>query len=543
MFLNGGVYTLDPAQAWVEAVAVSGNKVIFTGSNEDGRQFIGPNTKVSDLNGKMLLPGFGDTHLHLLYGGETISACSLEWEDDPAEIARILKACESKGDSAYEDWLYGTRWARWSFPDGSPPASFLNDLFPDRPVMVEASDGHSLWVNQVALDRAGISRDTPDPPNGQIVRDPVSGRATGLVHESAMRLVSDAMPGPAFESQLGFIRKALGLAHQHGITSAIEPGLNLEQAGYFTALDRLGEMNLRVLLALTPIGFEIAAFDDEIYRTTARRGEVEGKYLQANSVKVFADGVIENGTSELLEPYLSESVAPLPPFYKPEDMKDYFIRLDREGISIHVHAIGDLGIRQTLDAFEAMRETNGKSDNRHLITHLQLISDEDIARFAELDIISSFATYWAYPEEYNLEVYPPLVGQDRINRFYPVASIYREGGMLTVGSDWTVTDLNPFLGIETALTRQDPHSDTGPALNENERISLETALEAYTLNAAYAMGLEDQTGSIEPGKLADLVVLDRNLFEIPVYEISETQVLLTLFNGEIVFESGTKQDQ
>ena len=257
--------------------------------------------------------------------------------------------------------------------------------------------------------------------------------------------------------------------------------------------------------------------------------------MAAHSVKVFVDGVIENGTAPLLEPYHDESVQSLDLFFPTDKLQAYFTSLDRQGISIHVHAIGDRGIKQALDAFAGMRRANGMSDNRHLMTHLQLIDKVDIPRFQRLNIIASFATLWAYPEEYNLEIYPPLIGAERVERFYPVASVAGTGARVAIGSDWSVEDMNPFLAIEVAITRQDPITDSGSILNPNERIDLVFVLEAYTKHVAYAMKLEDQIGSIEPGKFADLVVLDRNLFAIPVQQISQTQVLMTLFNGRQVF--------
>lgn len=536
VFVNGGVYTVNARQPWAEAVAVSGKLIVFVGDNAGAQEFIGPDTRVTDLDGRMLLPGLGDSHLHLRHGGEITSGCVLLWEDDPMKIARLLQDCADRLADDPTRWLVGTLWARWSFPDGNPPPDFLNKLFPERPVIIEASDGHSYWVNQAALDAAGIDDQTANPANGLIERDAVTGKATGLLHESAMRLAYDAMPPWTLEDQLGFIRRAAGLALEFGITSAIEPGLSLDEAKMFSALDQAGELNMRLLLGLTPIGIKIAAFDDEIFLTTARSTEAESARIRANSVKVFIDGVIENGTAPLLEPYLLESIEPLETFYPPEQLQEFFIRLDSEGFNIHVHAIGDRGIREALDAFAGMRKANGMSDQRHIMTHLQLITEEDIERFAELGIIASFSTLWAYPENYNTEIYPPLVGTERINRFYPVASVLRSGARITIGSDWPIDDLNPFLGIEVALTRQDPYSNDGPALNENERIDLAAAIEAYTLNVAYAMQLENQVGSIEQGKLADLVVLDQNLFEIATADISETRVLETLVDGEVKFE-------
>lgn len=543
VFVNGGVYTVDETRPWVEAIAVREQRIIRVGDNREVRKLIGPGTQVTDLSGGMLLPSFGDSHLHLLYGGEVVSSCLLNWAEKPSEIAHLLRACAKEQPGGGETWIHATRWARWSFPGGNPPSSFLDELFPERPVIIEPSDGHSIWVNRVALDRAGIDNSTPNPKNGVIARDPLTGRATGMLHESAIQLVMDQMPDISYQVKLAFIRRAIATAREFGITAAIEPGLNLEQAKLFSALDRAGELDMRLLLALTPLGWELASFDDGIYEIAARRSEVESNQVAAHSVKVFVDGVIENGTAPLLEPYLDDSIQSLELFYPSAQLRDYFINLDRLGFSIHVHAVGDRGIRQALDAFAAMRGANGMSDQRHLMTHLQLIDEVDIPRFERLGIIASFATLWAYPEQYNLEIYPPLVGLDRIQRFYPVASVAATGAKITIGSDWSVDDMNPFLAIEVAITRQNPLTNAGPVLNPAQRIDLATVIEAYTKNVAYAMKREDDFGTIEVGKFADLVILDRNLFVIPADQISDTQALMTFFSGRKIFQRAPKSDQ
>ncbi len=536
VFINGGVYTLNPAEPWAQAVAIVEKRVHMVGGNAEVEKLIGPQTVVIDLKNRMLMPSFGDSHIHLLYGGDSISRCDLNYVEESAEIRRILLQCAETLNVSEGDWLIATDWARAAFPEGSPPPEFLNHLFPNLPVVVKSSDVHSIWVNQVVLDIVGIDENSEDPENGKIERHPITGKPTGLLHERAIQLVEFAEPSSSREERLRYILKATKRALEFGITSAIEPGLNLEQAELFKELDQLGELNMRVLAALTPLGLTLGSFDENVYLTLSKRPDLETPNFKPNSVKVFVDGVIDNGTAPLLAPYLQNSIVPLNTFYSVEELTDFFIAFDKTGISIHVHAIGDLGIRKTLDAFAAMRKTNGRSDRRHVMTHLQLVDKKDLERFAELHIIASFSTLWAYPESYNLTIYPRLIGFERVNRFYPIASIMESGARIVIGSDWPITDMNPFPAIEVAITRKDPYSNQGPAHNPSQRIDLASVLKAYTLNVAYAMGLENELGSIEVGKLADLAVLDRNLFQIPVSQISDTQIQLTMFNGDVVFE-------
>ena len=248
------------------------------------------------------------------------------------------------------------------------------------------------------------------------------------------------------------------------------------------------------------------------------------------------DGVIEYGTSPLLEPYADEQYGSGEFFYEQEVVDDYFTKLDAMGLQVHVHAIGDAAVRRALDGFEAMREANGMSDNRHQIVHLQLIHEDDRPRFAELDIGAVFQPLWAYPDPAAIELDIPMLGEERTWQMYPISSVQQAGGRIVGGSDYFVTDLDPLLAIETAITRQDPWTNEGLVLNESERVDLATMIEAYTINGAYQMGLEAEQGSIEVGKRADFVVLDRNLFELPAAQINEAKVVMTIFDGRTVYE-------
>ena len=295
-------------------------------------------------------------------------------------------------------------------------------------------------------------------------------------------------------------------------------------------------LDLRAIASLSPISWIAGSFDDGVFDFLQGREEWRRPNIDVDSVKIYMDGVIEFGTSPLLEPYEDEQYGSGEYFYEQDVVNRYFRRFDEMGLQVHVHAIGDAAIRRALDAFEAMRNANGMSENRHQIVHLQLIHEDDRPRFGELNVAAVFQPLWAYPDPAAMELDVPLLGEARTWQMYPIRSVQQHGGRIVGGSDYFVTDLNPLLAIETAITRQDPWMNEGPVLNEDERVDLKTMIEAYTINGAYQMGLEKEQGSIEVGKRADFVVLDRNLFELPASEINEARVTMTIFDGRTVYE-------
>ena len=295
---------------------------------------------------------------------------------------------------------------------------------------------------------------------------------------------------------------------------------------------------MRVVASLSPINFQSGAFDERVFDYLEGRNRWRRANIDVDSVKVYMDGVIEFGTSPLLEPYLdAEYGSGEDQYFYPQDVLDeYFRRFDEMGLQIHVHAIGDAAVRRALDGFAAMRAANGMSGNRHQVVHLQLIHPDDRPRFAPLDVGAVFQSLWAWPAPDIMNLTVPLIGKERAWQMYPIRTIRDLGGRVVGGSDYDVTDMNPLLAIETAITRQNPWTNEGPILNEDERVDLATMIDAYTINGAYQMKLDQVQGSIEVGKRADLVVLDRNLFEIPASEISEARVEMTFFDGRSVYE-------
>jgi len=534
VFTGGGIYTAVPGQPLAEALAIRGDEIVFVGDSESAQDYIGPDTEVLELAGKMLMPGFHDAHAHVLAGGGTLNRCNLEDSRSQRKLLELLQKCADEYDYGPDEWVIGNRWPLAAFESGAPKKEVLDQVFGGRPAYFVDSFGHNAWVSSRALEIAGIDTLTPDPAQGVIVHDPSSGQPSGTLREDAMQLVARHIPSPSTEQLMRDLRTGLAEAARFGITSYIEPGVSRREAELFQTADREGWLSARVLGSLSPIGLDAGKFGDEVFPLVEQRSTLRSKHFSVDSVKIYIDGVIETETSFMLEPYTSGKN--FAAFYQPQELVDIYQRLDAAGLQIHTHAIGDGAIRLALDAYEAARQVNGPTDNRHHICHLQLIDEQDIPRFGKLDIAANFQGLWAYPDQY-IDVAADVVGDERTEKFYPVASVQRTGGRLVGGSDWDVTSLNPLDAIETLVRRQDPWAEGGPELGTNERIDLDIALAMYTRNAAWVMRQETLTGTLETGKKADLIVLDQNLFEIPVTAINETTVELTLMGGNEVYRN------
>lgn len=536
VFLNANVYTVNPDQPWAEAVAVSDGRIVFVGSGDGARAFVGAGTEVTDLQGQMLLPGFHDSHTHILIGDATDEECNLLRIDSVAAVEAKLRECTTLDGFGEDKWIIGSGWSDWLWSKSEPNKAILDELFPDRPVYLGSSFGHNAWVNSRALELAGIHAESRAGPDGIIVRDPETGEATGALHDAANQIVQKVMPTFTVEYEKKRVRTAIDMAHRFGVTAIIEPGLD---AGLFEpvlALYDSGKLDLRVVASVSPINWQPGAFDDGVFEFLEQREQWRRPNIDVDSVKIYIDGVPETGTGALLEPYDDASLGVGPRFYTQEKLNEYFTRFDALGLQIHVHATGDAGIRMVLDGFEAMRAANGVSDNRHHMTHLQLIHPDDVPRFAQMDIGATFQTLWAYPDPAAIELDIPMLGEERTNQMYPIGSVHRAGGRINGGSDYFVTSMNPLLAIEVGLTRQSPYTNGDDILNADERVDLATMLEAYTINGAYTMKLEQEQGSIEVGKRADFAVLNQNLFKIDPYAISDAYVTMTVFDGRTVYQ-------
>ncbi len=526
---GGAVYTLDAARSWAQAVAVRDGSIVYVGSDEDVAPFIGEATRVVELDGRMLLPGFQDAHIHPISGG--LRAIQCELGGLATQDAYLKAVAEYAAANPDESWILGGGWSMDAFPGAIPDGRLLDEIVSDRPVYLRSTDGHSAWVNAKALEIAGITADTPDPPDGRIDRDPQTGEPLGALQEGAMNLVGKHAPPPTLAKRVEGLRFALRMLNGYGVTAFQDAAAGDDSFDTYRYLDARGELTARVVAAQW---WERERGEEQIAEMVERRERYTRGRVRATSVKIMQDGVMENFTAVLLEPYVGKPGVTGIPMLDPKALEQIVAKLDREGFQVHFHAIGDGAIRQSLDAVEAARKQNGKRGNRHHISHIQLFDPADIPRFRELDVIANFQPLWAYADSYLTDLTIPFLGPERSRWMYPIGSLQRSGAMLAFGSDWSVSSANPFEEMEVAVTRMGAHGETSTAYLPDERIDLASAIAAFTMGSAYVNSLERQTGSIEVGKWADLIVLDRNLFEIDPSEISETQVLLTLLEGEPV---------
>ena len=531
---NGAFYTLNPEQPWAEAMAIGDGRILAAGSSRDiEAAFRG---EVRDLDGAMVLPGFHDAHSHPIAGGIQGLQCDLSGAASVEETLERIEACHREmppGESAGDDWLLGGGWNLGLFPDGNPHKRLLDGIAGDRPVYLAGEDGHSGWVNSAALERANITADTEDPPQGVIERD-ADGEPTGTLRETAQQLVRAELPEITEAQREAGALAAVEMANSFGITSIVAASVDGPALSTWQRLESDGRLTARIVTSIRRAGYGAPASADLL--DPGARGS--GALVRADAAKIFLDGVLEGETAALLDPYLDPQgrgagrtgILNVPR----EELRALVTDLDARGIQVHMHAIGDRAVRQGLDAVEAARAANGPSDNRHHICHLQLVHPDEYARFGELGVLANFQALWAFPDAYVTDINLPAVGEARVQRMYPLGSIAAAGGTIVGGSDWSVSSMNPLDAIEVAVTRQDPDGLVEGVLNPAEAVPLETMLAAYTRNAAYLMHQEHDTGTLQPGKLADLVVLDANLFEIEPAAINDTAVVATYLAGERV---------
>jgi predicted amidohydrolase YtcJ len=541
-FRNGAIYTVDGARSWAQAVAIRGGRIVFVGTDKDLAAHVGPTTRVIDLEGRMVTPGFQDAHIHPISAGIEASSCDLNGLEVFDSVAKAIKRRETvdryvaaikkyAGEHPDEAWITGGGWLMSAFGPGALASRKLIDaVVPDRPVAVWSTDGHTIWVNSKALELAGITNATPDPPDGRIDRDR-QGVAIGSLQEGAADLVSAVIP-PATDADLQKgLRYSVKLLNGYGITAIQDASVDEPDLKAYQAVDASGELSLRVV---TSILWEHDKGLDQVPGIERLRKQYTAGHVVAGTVKIFMDGVMENYTAAMLEPYLMPGNVRGIPMEDPENLKAIVTRLDADGFQVHFHAIGDAAIREALDAIEAARRANGDLDHRHHLAHIQLIDPADIPRFRKLGAVANFQPLWAFADSYITDLTIPFIGPKRSNGLYPIASVQHSGGMVAFGSDWSVSSANPMEEMEVAVTRMGSFGETNTPFLPMERIDLPEAIAAFTINAAYVNHLEKQAGSVEVGKLADLAILDRNLFEIPASEISDAKVLVTLFEGKPV---------
>lgn len=531
---HGAVYTVDAARTWASAVAVRQGRIVYVGTDSLPTGLVGPGTEVVDLASRMLLPGFQDAHVHPVEGGVDLDLCDLSDAATVAAVSTVVRHWAAAHPAA--PWVRGGGWQLPLFPDANPSRDLLDRLVPDRPAMLWAADGHSAWVNSEALKRAGISRSTVDPPNGRIERD-ARGEPSGTLRESAAALVGKVLPEITDAETAAGLARADSLAARVGITTMFSARTDESHLRALVAADRAGTLSARVVAALEVPG---AGGDTLLARLNDWRTRYATPHVHPTAAKLFQDGVIESRTAALLAPYLGRGGDAGTPVRDQSTLDRLVTELDRAGFQIHVHAIGDRAIRMALDAIGRARAANGPRDARHALAHLELIDSADIPRFRALGVVANFEPLWANGDEYLTKLAEPFLGAARSRWLYPIASVMRSGAVVSGGSDWSVSSLNPLDAIEVGVTHRDPGDTVHPPWHPAERVDLPTMIALYTINAAWANHLDRETGSIEVGKLADLIVLDRNLFELTPDRIHTARVVRTLLEGRTVFQDSSQ---
>ena len=546
LLVNGSVHTVDPSQPSATAVAVRDGRIVAVGGDEMARELRGPRTETIDVHGRTVLPGFQDAHTHPSDAGLERSRCDLSQLGSVDAYLSHISGYATEHDEAV--WITGGGWAMSAFPGGVPSKEALDRVVRDRPVFLQSRDGHSAWLNSLALAQAGIDARSPDPADGRIERD-ACGEPLGALQEGAMELVRRVVPAPTTAEIAEGLLEAQGYLHSLGITAWQEAIVGDTASMYdcfdaYLALERAGSLTARVVGALW---WARDAGDGQLATLLTRRERAasSGERFRASSVKFMVDGICENLTASMLRPYLDheghETHTSGMSFFDPEELAHFVTLVDAEGFQAHFHVIGDRAVREALDAVEAAIRVNGRSGGRHCAAHIQVVHPDDLGRFAALGVIANGQPLWSYNDPQMVALTLPVLGPERATWQYPFASLVRAGSRLCFGSDWSVSTPDVLAQVHVAVNRTAPPGEAGnhegagdAAFLPRERVDLETALRAFTMGSAWANHLDEKTGSITVGKLADVVVLDRDVFSLPSFEIGLARVDMTFVDGEVV---------
>ncbi|HQZ17337.1 MAG TPA: amidohydrolase [Vicinamibacteria bacterium] len=527
---NARVFTADPGRPWAEAFAVADGRIVAVGASRDLLALAGPRTRVVDLGGAFVSPGFGDSHLHFMSGSLTLNAVTLDGLTDLKEIQARIAAFARANPGA--SWVTGRGWNYGAFPGNLPHRLWLDEVVPDRPAFMQGYDGHTGWANTKALELAGITRDTKDPANGVIVRD-ARGEATGALKEAAQGLVRRLAPKPTDEDKYAALKAGLDLAASYGLTFAHNAGFDLADLPIYERVMKEGGLKVRFYNALP---FRADPDAATIARYKELRAKHAGPLFRFGAIKALDDGVVESKTAWMLEPYAGGGGTGIPN-YSIEELNRGVAAFDREGFQIFIHAIGDRAIRATLDAYENAARVNGTSGRRHRVEHVEAPQSAEIARFKPLGVIASTQALFANPDENTLGAYAGALGPERASRAMAFKAIDEAGAVQAFGSDWPVFSMEVLRGIYCAVTRETPEGTPAGGWQPQSRISAEAALRHFTADGAWAGFNENDFGKIAPGLFADFVVLSRDITRGAPKDILTTRVLLTVVGGRETYRA------
>jgi predicted amidohydrolase YtcJ len=536
-FRNGRIYTVDESRPWVEAVAIRDGRFVAVGTDAEIKAFIGDETTVTDLEGRMAMPGIIDLHVHP-FATPLFNVINLDFSD-PTDPDRMLAELKAFADANPEKkWIRGGSWGVGVFPNHSPDKSVLDEIISDRPVVLIDQTGHSYWLNSMALELTGINVDTPTDEKYVIEKDPVTGDPTGVVRESSLRLVEQAAAQPTAAEYEKAFKAVFGEFNSKGVTSMQTAEGNAAWMDVVQAIDRAGELEMRLFVSWDWHTHQTTPYTDaEMDSQIANRGKYASELIAPNFVKIFTDGAPDGYAVPFLEPYADGSGKYGFGKLTPEELKAAVVAFDAQGVGTFMHSIGDASTRAALDAIEAAREINGDTGVRHKVAHLVMVDPEDIPRFGQIPgVAAEMSPAVTYPHP-GFEGYIPYFGEERYQRIFAARSLLNAGARLGYGSDWlTMIPPSPWQPMQGFVTRTNPDAPEKGVLGEGETLTVEQAIRVFTLNGAYAVNADDRIGSIENGKQADMIVLDRNLFDIDPSEIRDTQVLITMMGGQVVFD-------
>ena len=539
VFVNARAWTLDTDAPWAEAVAVNGDAIAYVGDNAGALALAGENTASHDLDGRMLLPGFIDTHMHPVSGGAYAKALSLDTygtvDDWIAAIDAYAKA------NAEAPLLFGYGWLATTFGPAGPTRQMIDAVVDDRPVLLMDEGFHAAWANSAALEQLNVTQDTADPvPGFSYYKRDATGDATGYLLEGTAGLAMQALNVITEEVVVDGTAHVIDVLNSYGVTAVFDAGAFGEEGSLHDVLQRLeegGDLTVRIVGAYAAAGPEDV--ERAVSETRVWSDRIKGERYHYRVLKIMDDGTVEGRTAAMFEDYQGEPGNSGKTVYTQQQMTEMVVGAGAEQIDVHIHALGERAVHEALNSIEAARSAHPDSSSRYTICHIEVITDEDLPRFAELDVIAQSTPLWASYDTYGEQ----FVSADQFSRFWRFNSLDKLGVKLTWGSDFPASGagmvgMSPVLQMEIGHTRQEAGNPDAPVQpRETERIDIETAIRGYTIDAAYQLHMEDEIGSLEVGKKADLVVLDRNLFDSDPYDIHRTVVVMTLMDGEIVYEA------